>query len=472
MDAPLYASRKKVYTKDVHGGLRSIKWAVLAICLAIYYTLPWLRWDRGAGVPNQAILLDLWNERFYFFNVVLWPQNIWLLTIALILSAITLFWVSSVFGRLWCGYACPQTVWTDLYMAVERWVQGDRNARMKLDAAPWSLEKLWKKGATHIAWVVIAFWTGGAWVMYYVNAPVVVGEFWTGRATPDVYFMTALFTATTYLLAGWAREQVCTYMCPWPRFQSAMQDEQTLMVTYNAQRGEPRGHGRRDGQTALGDCVDCLACVHVCPTGIDIRNGPQLECINCGLCIDACNHVMERTGFKPWLIGWDTLARQKARTEGVAPKWRPFRPRTYVYAAAFSVIAAVLVAGLATRSAFSFSAIHDRAPMFVRLRDGGVRNAYTLKLANRTMAPASFTLTVEAAEPMLMGLPEQNSVLSTVAHLSVPASEVGTFRLTLQGRPSQAKETVGLRLIKDGTGQQARYSALFFSANPAEDRPQ
>ena len=241
---PLYANHKRVYTKDAHGPVRSAKWLVMGVCLAIYYTLPWLRWNRGPGVPDQAILLDLWNERFYFFNAVLWPQDIWLLTFALILAAVGLFLVTSLFGRVWCGYACPQTVWTDLYMTVERWIEGDRNARMRRDAARWGWDKIWRKAAKHWLWFWIAFWTGGAWIMYYVDAPVVVGEFWTGRASPDVYAMTLLFTVTTYLLAGWAREQVCTYMCPWPRFQSAMLDEQRPPVTYRAWRGRTARPGQ------------------------------------------------------------------------------------------------------------------------------------------------------------------------------------------------------------------------------------
>ena len=466
---PLYANRKKVYTKDVYGPVRSAKWAILVGCLAVYYTLPWLRWNRGPGVPNQAILLDLWHERFYFFNVVLWPQDIWLLTFALILAALGLFLVTSLFGRVWCGYTCPQTVWTDLYMMVERLIEGDRNARIRLDATPWGWNKLWRKGLKHWIWFWLAFWTGGAWVMYYVNAPVVVGEFWTGRATGDVYAMTFLFTATTYLLAGWAREQVCTYMCPWPRFQAAMLDEQSLTVTYDARRGEPRGHARRAQDALLGDCVDCSACVHVCPTGIDIRNGPQLECINCGLCVDACNHVMDKMDRAPWLIGWDTLAGQKAKAEKRAYRLRVVRPRTMIYTSALAVLSGALIFGLLDRSAMNFSAIHDRAPLFVRLRDGSVRNGYTLKLANKTMAAAGYMLTAGGPQPFQLGLPERGTGLSPAVHLAVAASEVGTFRLVLQSQPLGARQHVTLRLIKDGSGEERDYDTLFLSATHSED---
>ena len=360
---PLYANRARVYTKDVYGPVRSAKSAIMVACLAVYYTLPWLRWHRGPGVPDQAILLDLWHERFYFFNVVLWPQDFYLLTFALILAAIGLFLVTSLFGRVWCGYTCPQTVWTDLFMTVERWIEGDRNARMKRDAAPWTRGTYLRKFAKHWVWFWIAFWTGGAWVMYYVDAPTVVGEFWTLNASPDVYALCFLFTATTYLLAGWAREQVCTYMCPWPRFQSAMLDEQSIIVTYQGWRGEPRHLGKRADSQQAGDCVDCAACVNVCPTGIDIRDGVQLECINCGLCIDACNHVMEKTGELPWLITWDTLSGQKARARGVHEKWRLIRPRTITYVCALSLGCAAMAYGLVARSTIRLSAIHDRAPL-------------------------------------------------------------------------------------------------------------
>ncbi len=312
----LYANRVRVYPKSVHGPVRRFKWAVLIVCLAIYYLLPWLRWHRGVNQPDQAVLLSIWHERFYFFDLKFWPQDIYYLTGLLIMGAVGLFLVTSLLGRVWCGYTCPQTVWTDLFMWIEHLVEGDRNERMKRDAGPLTFDSAWRKVVKHGTWLGIAFWTGGAWIMYYVDAPTVTVEFWTGTASKEVYFFTALFTATTYLLAGWAREQVCTYMCPWPRFQSAMLDEQSLTVTYQGWRGEPRLRGRRHDDTQAGDCIDCGACVTACPTGIDIRDGIQLECINCGLCVDACNHVMERTGRPKWLITWDTLADQAAKAEG------------------------------------------------------------------------------------------------------------------------------------------------------------
>ena len=235
----------------------------------------------------------------------------------------------------------------------------------------------------HAIWLGIAFWTGGAWIMYYVDAPTVTVEFWTGTASKEVYFFTFLFTATTYLLAGWAREQVCTYMCPWPRFQSAMLDEQSVTVTYQGWRGEPRMRGKRHEGDSGGDCIDCGACVTACPTGIDIRDGIQLECINCGLCIDACNHVMERTGRPKWLITWDTLADQAAKAEGRQTTLHLLRPRTLIYISALLVAVVVMTAALLTRSTVGLSVLHDRAPLFVRLPDGNLRNGYTVKIVNK-----------------------------------------------------------------------------------------
>jgi cytochrome c oxidase accessory protein FixG len=461
----LYASRVRVYPKDVYGPVRSAKSAIMVACLAIYYTLPWLRWNRGPGVPDQALLLDLWHERFYLFNVVLWPQDIYLLTGLLILGAISLFLVTSLFGRLWCGYTCPQTVWTDLFMTVERWIEGDRNTRMKRDAAPWTRNKLLRKVAKHWVWFWIAFWTGGAWVMYFVNAPVVVGEFWTLRASPDVYALTGLFTMTTYVLAGWAREQVCTYMCPWPRFQSAMLDEQSIIVTYQGWRGEPRGHGKQSAEK-FGDCVDCDACVHVCPTGIDIRDGVQLECINCGLCIDACNHVMEKLDRDPWLITWDTLSGQKAKAEGRTETLHLVRPRTVIYLTALLMCSGLVAYGLVARATTNLSIIHDRAPMFVQLKDGGVRNAYTVKIANKTPNAASYTMSIDGLPDARMELPEQSPLLAGTAHVTVPASDVGAFRLVVQGNPVatvEGRQEVTFQLKAQETGETLRYRALFMS---------
>jgi cytochrome c oxidase accessory protein FixG len=472
----LYANRVRVYPKDVRGPVRRTKWVILAACLAVYYTLPWLRWNRGAGLPDQAVLLDLWNERFYFLNLVLWPQDMYILAGVLIMAAIALFLVTSLFGRLWCGFTCPQTVWTDLFMLVERQIEGDRNARMKRDAAPASLDGAWRKIAKHAIWLGIAFWTGGAWTMYYVNAPDAVIGFWTGTASAELYIATALLTCTTYLLAGWAREQVCTYMCPWPRFQSAMLDEQSIIVTYQGWRGEPRGHAHGHvaaAAPAFGDCIDCMACVNVCPTGIDIRDGVQLSCISCGLCVDACNEVMHKTGSQPWLITWDTLAGQAAKRLGKPTRLQLLRPRTFIYAAALLVALTGIAAGLHMRAHTTLSLIHDRAPMYVRLKDGGVRNGFTLKLANKTELPAAYTVSVSGLPGAMLMLSEASPNAGAVLHLGVPRSEVGAFRLLVQGHPASLHDgsmPIEFTLRNDATGETMRYASRFMGPDDEDDK--
>ncbi|MEO1017070.1 MAG: cytochrome c oxidase accessory protein CcoG, partial [Pseudomonadota bacterium] len=313
-ESPLYVGRVQVHPMAVKGRVRTIKTAALIVLLAIYYIAPWIRWDRGPGVPDQALLADFVGQRFYFFWIEIWPQEIYYITGLLVLGAFGLFMATALFGRIWCGYTCPQTVWTDLFMFVERWIEGDRNARMRLDKEPWSRRKLTLRVAKHSVWLVIALATGGAWIMYFNDAPTLVREFFTGQAGLAVYFFVFLFTGTTYVLAGMAREQVCTYMCPWPRFQSALLDEHSLVVTYQDWRGEPRGkHRKGDDWDDRGDCIDCKKCVAVCPTGIDIRDGLQLECIGCGLCVDACNDVMGRIGRPPELITFDSERNQQAK---------------------------------------------------------------------------------------------------------------------------------------------------------------
>jgi cytochrome c oxidase accessory protein FixG len=469
----LYADRVKVYTKDVHGDARRAKWAILAFCLQVYYILPWIRWNRGPGVPNQAILLDLFNERFYFFNVVLWPQDIYLLAGALILGACLLFFVTALFGRLWCGYTCPQTVWTDLYMLVERWIEGDRNARMKRDKSPWNAETWRLKLTKHAVWLFIAFWTGGSWIMYYADAPTTVVQFWTGTAPVPVYAMTLLFTATTYLLAGMAREQVCTYMCPWPRFQAAMLDEQSLIVTYQGWRGEPRHAGRRDPATTsekFGDCVDCDACWHVCPTGVDIRKGAQLECINCGLCVDACNHVMSKIGALPNLITWDTLASQKAKAQGKTAPFRLVRPRTIFYATLVIVVASGLFAAFDLRSTATLSVIHDRAPLFVRLQNGTLRNGYTIKIANKTRKDATYDLTVDGLDHADLLLAQTGAKGTHEVSLDVPASTVGEFRLLIHASETSVTDgrTPLTFVLHQKSGHKITYKQLFMGPGAEE----
>ena len=428
-DEPLYANRVKIHPQRIAGAFRRMKWIVLSVLLALYYGLPWLRWDRGVGIPDQAILADISGSRLFFFELEIWPQEIYYLTGLLIVGAIGLFLVTALAGRVWCGFTCPQTIWTDLFMLVERWVEGDRNNRLKLDAAPFSLRKLWKRTAKHAIWLLIALATGGAWIMYFVDAPTLVVDFFSGQASTTIYGFTALFTATTYVLAGLAREQVCTYMCPWPRFQGAMFDEDSLIITYEAWRGEPRGKAKEKELSALGDCVDCSLCVNVCPTGIDIRDGQQMECIGCALCIDACNSIMDKLGRAPNLIAYDSIANMNARAEGRPTALRLLRPRIIAYSVSLLLLVMLMTYGLVTRSNLEINLQRDRSPLFVTLSDGDIRNGYTLKILNMERRDRVFRLSIKQMPQALMNIIgyEKNGMPSV--DLPVNSDTVGTFRV-------------------------------------------
>src|SRR5665648_740678 len=376
----LYADRVKVYPKEAHGTFRTVKWIVMAVTLGIYYIVPWLRWDRGPYLPDQAVLIDLPARRFYFFFIEIWPQEFYYVTGLLVLAALALFLVTSVAGRVWCGYTCPQTVWTDLMIAVERFWQGDRNARLKLDKHLWSFETLWKKAATHVTWLLIAVATGGAWVFYFADAPTLARQFLNFDAPTTAYLFVGMFTASTYVLGGIAREQVCTYMCPWPRIQGAMFDRDSLLISYRAWRGEPRGpHKAGQAWEGRGDCIDCMQCVAVCPAGIDIRDGAQLECIQCALCIDACDEIMEKLDLPSGLIAYDSFRNLPITSAQERKPIRLVRPRTILYTILIAIVLGVMGGAFAARSEVEISVIEDRNPLFVTLSNGGVRNGYTLK---------------------------------------------------------------------------------------------
>src|SRR5579872_7024226 len=396
-EQPLYAARRKVYPQRVSGTYRRIKWAVLAITLGIYYLLPFVRWDRGLNAPGQAVLIDFPNRRFYFFFIEIWPQEFYYLTGLLILAAMALFLMNAVAGRVWCGYLCPQTVWTDLFQAIERWTEGDRREHLQRDQQPWNVERLARAGAKHFLWLMVAWWTGGAWVLYFADAPALVKDLATLQAPLVAYVFIGLLTFTTYMLAGWMREQVCVYMCPWPRIQAALTDEYALNVTYRYDRGEPRASVKKaaalhEQGLPAGDCIDCLQCVHVCPTGVDIRGGPNLGCIQCGLCIDACDAVMQKIGRPTRLIAYDTDINCKRRQHGEQPVYRIVRGRTVLYAAIIAVVGAIMTHTLASRHDDGISVLHDRNPLFVRLSDGSLRNAYTVRILNKNLQKKTFEI--------------------------------------------------------------------------------
>lgn len=430
---PLYVAREKIHPKRATGNFRQLKWIVMAVTLGIYYLTPWLRWDRGPHAPDQAVLIDLANSRFYFFFIEIWPQELFYVAGLLVMAGIGLFLLTSTIGRAWCGYTCPQTVWVDLFLVVERFIEGDRNARIKLDSAPMSARKLALRTAKHAIWLVIAVATGGAWILYFADAPTLFLQFFTGQAALVAYVTVAILTATTYTLGGLMREQVCIYMCPWPRIQAAMLDENSLTVTYNDWRGEPRSRHTKRAQAAgdaIGDCVDCNACVAVCPMGIDIRDGQQMACITCALCIDACNGVMDKLGKERGLISYATFrdydANMALATAGGTHPIDPalirggdgklgsqvvhfngrtlLRPRTIIYTGLWSLIGLVMLYALLTRDRLDVSVLGDRNPQYVVLSDGSVRNGYTVKLLNMIPEPRTITVSLEGLAGAIMSV--------------------------------------------------------------------
>ena len=462
-EEPLYVPHKKVYPQRVVGRFRTIKWAVLIVTLGIYYLLPFVRWDRGPNAPSQAVLIDFPTGRFYFFFIEIWPQEVYYFTGLLVLAAFALFLMNAVAGRVWCGYLCPQTVWTDLYLLVERRIEGDRRERILLDEGPWTFDKAMRKTAKHAAWLVIAWWTGGAWVLYFADAPTLVRELATFQAPAAAWIAIALLTFTTYSLAGHMREQVCIYMCPWPRIQAALTDEQALNVTYRYDRGEPRMSYKKSvalrakGEPA-GDCIACSQCVAVCPTGVDIRDGSQLACIQCGLCIDACTNVMQKLSRPVGLISYDNDLNVLRRMEGKPEAFNIVRPRTILYVMLIAVVSLLIVGTLATRRDVGVNVIHDRNPIFVRLANGAIRNGYTVRVLNKELERRQYQLAVEGlegAEPDVVG--------ATLDAAGKPRFEVGpdqTLELRLlvtthQPLPAHASIPIVVRVTDVASGESA-----------------
>ena len=466
MGSALYEKGQTVHNRRIDGPFRRFKWAIMAITLTIYYATPWIRWDRGPYAPDQAVLVDLANRRFYMFDIEIWPHEFYFVAGLLIMAGIGLFLVTSAVGRAWCGYACPQTVWTDLFQHVDRFFDGDRNARMRLDKAPWGVAKTTRRLAKWAVYAAIAFWTGGAWIMYFADAPTLTADFWSGNAAPVAYATVAVLTGTTFWLGGFMREQVCIYMCPWPRIQTAMLDEKSLIVTYKDWRGEARGSLKKAAKNpdAYGDCIDCNMCAMVCPTGVDIREGQQIGCITCGLCIDACDRVMKEVGRPRGLIDYATLDQCKAEAAGApaTPAWKALlRPRLFVYFGVWAAIGAGLLFALGTRSHTDLTVAPDRNPPFMLLKDGSVRNAYTLRLRNMEARPREM-------EVMLEGLPA-GAVMWTdsvsmenaapVQRVTVPANETRVLRAYVMLPPGVDAQGEGIPFAFRLTAQDEQHES-------------
>lgn len=460
-DPPLYAPQEPIFPRRVSGKFRRLKWWILAITLGIYYLTPWIRWDRGPSLPDQAVLVDMANRRFYFFWIEIWPHEFYFVAGLLIMAGLGLFLFTSALGRVWCGYTCPQTVWTDLFILVERWIEGDRNARVRLWNAKWDARK-WRLRLTKWAvWLVIAVATGGAWVFYFADAPTLAVNLLNGTALPIAYITIAVLTATTFVFGGFLREQVCIYMCPWPRIQGAMMDDDTLTVAYRDWRGEPRGKKRDAG---AGDCIDCMACVNVCPMGIDIREGQQMECITCALCIDACDEVMERINRPRGLIDYLALADEPAERAGQTPRpvWRHIlRPRTVLYTALWSLIGAGLIFALFIRADIDLTVEAVRNPTYVTLSDGSVRNSYNLRLRNKHPEPRNFRVSLTSDAILRIDLEGVQTHIITV-----PADNSYQQRAYVTARPQDpaaSADTTPLRFwVEDvQSGERAHRDSIF-----------
>ncbi|MGQ4582695.1 4Fe-4S dicluster domain-containing protein [Lysobacter sp. F60174L2] len=495
----LYVSERKVYPRDVSGRFDRLRKVAVAWLLGMYYVFPWLQWDG-----RQAVLFDLPARKFHVFGLTFWPQDFTFLAMLLVILALLLFFVTALAGRLWCGYACPQTVWTEVFLWMERWTEGDRPARMKLDAGPWTREKVLRKGAKHFLWLVFALWTGFTFVGFFTPITGLGARVWPFDWNGWEVFWVLFYALATWGNAGFLREQVCKYMCPYARFQSAMFDRNTLLIAYDPMRGEPRGPRKRGLQSVLerarglldpvaaydyvfrasehpsaasnrlqaastvtfdvgleaaplpkfapdelGDCIDCTMCVQVCPVGIDIRNGLQYECIACGACIDACDEVMDKMGYPHGLIRYSTQNAIDGKST------RVLRPRIAIYGALLLVLVAAWSWGVGTRSPLIADVLRDRNALY-RMAADGVENGYTLKLVNKTDATQNYRVTLESANAAIMLDGGPQTVQAAGAQvLSLPL--VATAPATLKGR----HEVVFVIESTDGTTRETVDSSFF-----------
>lgn len=461
----LFEAKKRLYPQKVKGKIRNIKSILNIVFLTIFFLSPFLRFERGNGAPNQAILIDLPNSKAYFFAIEIWPQEVFYLAGILITAAIMLFFITSLFGRIWCGYACFQTVWTDIFIGLERFFQGDRNDRIILDRKN-NFKKFYKKSLTHISWILVSFATGFGFVCYFNDAIELLKNFSSLYSNITIIGWILGIGAMTYVMAGFAREHVCTFMCPYSRFQSAMFDENTLIITYDEKRGEPRGKFKQgENFDNRGDCIDCKQCVVVCPTGIDIRKGLQMECIACGLCVDACDNVMEKINRPKGLIRYDT---EKHLSQPIPQnKFKPFRLRTFFYALILTLTCGFMAFKLMNKSLLEVDAIPDRNPIFVTLSDGSIRNGYSIKIMNKTHENKKFSLSVESPQETEIKMQSYEDV--NLENLPVNADSLKTFKIyailpkSFLEKNSEGRNFINLKIKDNSTSEEKTVQMVFIS---------
>ena len=415
----MYAARKEIYPREIQGRYASLRWFFVWVTQLLFYGLPWLNWNG-----RQAVLFDLGARKFYIYGIVLWPQDFIYLAVLLIISAYSLFLFTAIFGRVWCGFTCPQTVYTEIFMGIERKIEGSRSARMRLDRQPASVSKVLRKFAKHFSWGAVALWTGLTFVGYFTPIQVLAGAVMSLDLGPWEWFWVLFYSVATYGNAGWMREQVCKYMCPYARFQSAMFDKDSLIITYDQARGEPRGARNKsdpNAAKALGDCIDCSMCVQVCPTGIDIRKGLQYECIGCAACVDACNSVMDKIGTARGLVRYWTDHAMKFRWSTDEILRHTFRPRVLIYSVVLLVLVAVFFGSLLTRMPLKMDVIRDRGSMGREIEEGVIENVYRLQIMNTEEEAHRYRISVSGIEGItVQGMTEVS--LSSTESRAVPVN--------------------------------------------------
>jgi cytochrome c oxidase accessory protein FixG len=444
----LYQSEAKIQMRSVTGWFAGWRWALVWLTQLVFYGLPWLVWNG-----RQAVLFDLAARRFYLFGLVLYPQDVIYLAALLIVSAFALFLFTAVAGRLWCGYACPQTVYTEIFMWVERRFEGDRQARIKLDAGPWTAQKIARRGGKQVVWLLIGLWTGFTFVAYFTSARELFANALALNMGPSELFWSLFYGFATYGNAGYMREQVCKYMCPYARFQSAMFDRDTLIISYDVARGEPRGsraRGIEPASVGKGDCINCTLCVQVCPTGIDIRDGLQYECIGCTACIDVCDSVMDKMNYPRGLIRYAT----ENSMEGgwtTAQMWkRVLRPRVLIYSAVLLLIVGAFITSLALRLPFKADVVRDRGALARLVDDGKIENVYRIQLMNASESTQRFHIEV-------VGLP--SAVITQGSEIEVGSTQSRWLPISVQITPEAAQSLGGgahtLRFVISASPSQA-----------------
>ena len=451
----MYAAREEIYPREISGRYARLRWVCVWLTQLVFYGLPWMSWN-----DRQAVLFDLVARKFYIFGIVLWPQDFIYLAVLLIICAFSLFLFTAVAGRVWCGYACPQTVYTEIFMWIERKIEGTRSARMRLDKQPWSFAKVLRKSAKHAAWGAVALWTGFTFVGYFTPIHTLAREVASLGLGPWEWFWVLFYAFATYGNAGWMREQVCKYMCPYARFQSSMFDQDTLIVTYDQARGEPRGarakaaprsvqsvQSMQSMQVPQGDCIDCTMCVQVCPTGIDIRDGLQADCIGCAACIDACNLVMDKVGSPRGLIRYATENAMKNQLSSQQMRKRAMRPRVMIYTAILTLVLATFFGALFTRSPVKLDVIRDRGVMGREVEEGMIENVFRLQIMNTDERGHRYRIVVSGIDSIALATPD-------VIELDATASRAVPVRVRVasgKGQTGSNKIAFALQSLDDDT---------------------